>query len=312
MKLFKIFAIATAALSFAACSDDEPTFNTEEGVVVEMGQAQLNTKEGRDVVTIPVNITGERNGNIAITFAIDSDYENPATDEQNIFFTTRTIVVFPEDNTYDLELGIVDDDDMNEPRWCDVKIASVEGGSIGEKNFTTVQIRDNDTEPYDRAAGKWKLITGSYNDAGNFVEGSPVFITLVNYDEESPAYKKYYQVKGLVSNDLRFRAYYYYDEDTKQGYIEFQNGQSGGTMYLNESLGDQVIYLMQLFEEEDGLSLTDQGVTDFHFSAVEKKITTMSVTNSFLEPEEYPYWGFLFNSGGWAIRDAFYVAGMTR
>lgn len=152
MKFLKIFAIAVAAFSVASCSDDDTSWNTESDVTVQMGEATFSTKEGRGMVSIPLTVSGERNGNIKVTLDVVSDFENPAKDEEHLYLTTKTIVIFPEDNTYDVEVSIVDDKDMNEARFCNVVIASAEGATIGAQSYTTIEIKDNDSEPYDRCA----------------------------------------------------------------------------------------------------------------------------------------------------------------
>ena len=82
MKFLKIFAIAVAAFSVASCSDDDTSWNTESDVTVQMGEATFSTKEGRGMVSIPLTVSGERNGNIKVTLDVVSDFENPAKEHQ--------------------------------------------------------------------------------------------------------------------------------------------------------------------------------------------------------------------------------------
>ena len=120
-------------------------------------------------------------------------------------------------------------------------------------------------------------------------------------------YNKYYKVEGLVSgaDELAFRAYFYYDEETKDGYITIANGQSGGTMEINSTFGEQSIYLMQL--TSDGY-LANTGNTVFYYDS---EFSKMEVENE-VEEGLIPEWGFLFNSGGWYILDSYMVTGMER
>lgn len=306
MKLFKIFAIAIAALSVTACSDDDSQWNTESDATVEMGEATFSTKEGRGMVKIPLVINGERNGNVKVTLDVQSDFENPAKDEENLYLTTKTIVIFPEDDTYDVEVTIIDDKDMNESRFCNVVIASVEGAAIGSQSYTTIEIKDNDSEPYDRCAGEWMLKTADISDNGEATY-SQRLINLVSYDEGQPGYNKYYKVTGLVSgaDELVYRAYFYYDVESQTGELTLAYGQSGGSVEINSTFGEQEIYLMYL--TSDGY-LSDSGSCLFNFDGT---FSTMDVTNT-VEEGIYPQWGFLFNSGGWYILDGYYVTGMVR
>lgn len=315
MKFFKISTIALAAIFVTSCSDDEPVWNTDKDVVVEMGLIEQNdgsfsnvvhTKEGRDIVKLPIEIKGERNGNIEVTFVVKGEYENTATDDENIFITTKSVVIFPEDNEYTLEVAIYDDDVMNEPRWCDVTIESVKGGTIGQQNFTTIEIKDNDTEPYDRCAGKWILKTAQMNDAGQLVE-SQQFINLVSYDEDSKHYKRQYKVRGLGA-DILMLALFTYDKESNSGTVSFNYDESVGSVTMSDGSLMPVTFL-ELYVQDGYYHTNTVGATVFNYSAVNPKITEMSV-----EPSEvtgiYPMWGFI--SGNSIVMQPFYVTGMER
>lgn len=311
MKFFKISTIALAALFVTSCSDDEPVWNTDTDVVVEMGLIEQNdgsfsnvvhTKEGRDIAKLPIEIKGKRNGNIEVTFVVKGDYQNVATDDENIFITTKSVVIFPEDSVYTLEVAINDDDVMNEPRWCDVTIESVKGATIGQQNFTTIEIKDNDTEPYDRAAGKWILKTAQMNDAGVLVENQ-MFINLVSYDEDNRHYNKQYKVRGILGeDDLLMIALFTYDKETNSGTISFDYDESVGT------IGGTAATFVELYIQDGYYYINNEGATVFNYSAVNPKITEMSV-----DPSEvtgiYPMWGFIADR---ILAQPFYVTGMER
>lgn len=317
MKLHKIFTIAIAAFAMTACSDnDEPKWNTDGDVVVEMGLIEqsdgtfsnvIHTKEGRDMIKLPVEIKGKRNGNIEITFVVKSEYENTATDDENLFITTHTAVIFPEDDTYNLEITIFDDDVMNEPRWCDVTIESVKGGTIGEQNFTTVEIKDNDTEPYDRCAGKWILRTAVPNDAGVLVESQKI-IRLQDYDEDSKHYNKQYKVRDVLGDDVLLIAMFTYDKETNAGTVSFDYGQHCGS--IKTSSGDALaVEFLELYLEDGYYGINRNGATVFNYSAENPKITEMTVEPSQLSGV-YPMWGFI--NGYSIVTQPYYILGMER
>lgn len=299
MKFFKIFTIAIAALSVTACSDNDKTsWNTESDVTVEMGESSFSTKEGRGMVTIPLKVTGERNGSIKVTLDVISDTENPAKDEENLYLTTKSIVIFPEDDTYDVEVTIVDDKEMNEARFCDVVISSVEGATIGAQSFTTIEIKDNDTEPYDRAAGPWILEVVDYNG----IPGRK-YIDFITYDEGQAGYEKYYKMTGLYSNNF-YRVYYSGDKENEEFAISVNYSTKGSAIDLNKD--DEILDLQFLVEENGQLYIMDTGQTVFHidptFLSAEMEYTSI--------PGDYPIWGFLTSEGG--LADYFYVTKMVR
>ena len=63
MKLNKIFAIALAALTLTACSDDDDNnflggVNSAKGVTVEMGNSQFTAQESEEFFYVPVAVRG--------------------------------------------------------------------------------------------------------------------------------------------------------------------------------------------------------------------------------------------------------------
>lgn len=300
MKLFKIFTIAIAALSVTACSDDDKmTWNTDSDVTVEMGEASFSTKEGRGMVSIPLKVTGERNGSVKVTLDVVSDTENPAKDEENLYLTTKSIVIFPEDDTYDVEVTIVDDKVMNEPRFCDIVIASVEGATIGAQGYTTIEIKDNDTEPYDRAAGPWILEVIDYS-------GTPArkYVDFVTYDEGKAGYEKYYKMTGIFDNNF-YRVNYSGDKENEIFSISVNCSTKGSAIDPNKEQYP-ILDLQFLVEENGQLYLVDRGETIFHidptFTKAEMEYTSI--------PGDFPIWGFLTSEGG--LADYFYVTKMIR
>ncbi len=304
MKIFKIFAVAVAVLTMTACSDDTREVNTDNDATVSMRYAEFSTKEGRGIIKLPIDIKGKRNGDVKLTLAVKSEYENPAVDEKNVYLTTYTIVVYPEDTFYNVEVTIVDDKDMNEPRYCDVAIVAAEGATITTPSFTKVEIKDNDSEPYDRCAGDW--IINTLDESG---KASKMLVNLVSADEDQPGYKSYYVIHNILSDrvgdGLSLRAYFTYDEVTKTGTVSFPYGFDCGTVDLGGSYGEQKILLYEGILEDDSFYINNTGECVFDYNDT---FTAMEVQPS-LQTGTYPLWAFIFGN---SIVDYFYVTGMER
>ena len=225
MKFSKILTIALAALAVTACSDDDKrSWNTASDVTVEMGQATASFKEGKEAVTIPLVVNGDANGDIRVTLACKESGANPAQEDVHYYMLTKTIVIFPEDKTYDVEMTVLDDDVINDPRTFQVEIVSVEGATVGGQKYTECTIRDNDADFYDKLSGKWTMNTAS----------GAVPVNLVAGDEETAAYNSYYILEGLGQGYVEYQVNYFFDMETQTGHLELPYGQIGGTVNFSD------------------------------------------------------------------------------
>lgn len=286
MKFFKIFTIAIAALSFTACSDDDPTWNTESDVTVEMGKAAYTTKEGRGIVTVPISVTGERNGNIEVALAVKADYPNAAQEDVHFYFTTKAIVIAPEFDTYNVEITIIDDAELNEDRIFDVYLESAEGAKIGTQNFTQITIEDNDSNPYDRVSGEWVL--DYINPASGSTELLKASVKLVAQENT----ERYLILTGVPTSfpDMQFMVNFFYDETTEEGHLEMNYDQTGGSTEIG-SYGDCPIWL---YTPAGSNSFTGEGGTIMYWN---EDFTELSIEDRDVVGE-YPYWWFLFEVSG--------------
>ncbi len=302
MKFFKIFTVALAAVAFTACSDnDDSAWNTAPDVTVEMGSATASFKEGRGLVTIPMVVNGDANGNIQVTLAVEEKGAYPAEDDVHFFLTTKTIVIFPEDKTYNVEIFINDDDVINEPRVCDIKIESVKGAQVGAVGFTELTIRDNDSDFYDKFAGQWILETiGTDGSASN------VKVNLAAFDEDEEGYNNYYVLEGLQQGYVEYLVYFFYDMASQTGYLQLPYGQNGGTLNFAPPVGEANVHLCGF----DGRYFFTDGYTRFDW---DETMTVLTATGD--DGAEKPGWLFALYNGdtftgySWA---SYFVSGMHR
>lgn len=173
MKSLKIFALALAALSLTACSDDDDnfTYNTLGGVTVEMADQTLQVKENVGVYNVPVKVTGERNGYVRVTIQCTETGENGATANRHFYLTSEAINIPQDSNTGLVEFTSVDTRGFDETRTYNVTIVNVEGGEIGANKTTTVSIIDKGSSPnYNDLAGSWAMTGKRYNDATHDID----------------------------------------------------------------------------------------------------------------------------------------------
>ena len=184
MKLTKIFAIALAAATMTACSDDDNGWNTKSGVTVDFENATMDITEDKSFFEIPVVVTGETNGDIKVTIEVETpstvdDYT--AVENEQYMITSYSIVIpkgsasksFEVRNLW--EQGVVTPD-----KTFTVKLAKVEGATAGAVASSAVTIVNIDNT-YTGLLGRWTI---SYDNlsTGEAVEEQVTF-SLPSYPE---------------------------------------------------------------------------------------------------------------------------------
>lgn len=177
------------SIVFASCSSDDEkrSLNTNGNVYISLSDAEITTKENKNIINVPFTITGERNGYVTATCQfeeyIGTDVE-PAMEDVHYYLSGETVTVWEDENSGNFEIRLVDDNIINDPRMFVVKLATVEGAQISGITETYITIKDNDNDPYDRVSGTWKCYDSKNSPVGE--------ITLNEFDEDQYGYKKYY------------------------------------------------------------------------------------------------------------------------
>lgn len=200
---------------FAACSDDDASWNTNADVTVEMGKTEVKVKEGAGLFNVPIVVKGETTAPVRVHVSMRESGSNPAKKDVNYMVTDTTIVI--SDGAGKVEVKTVDDDEINENRTFEVYIVSADGAKVGANSSTTVVLRDNDSEFYEKLQGVWKM---KYVDANGAAKEWSVTVT--GGDEESEDYNHYLYVSGMMGYDWTMAVLKYdYDKATKQGSLAF-------------------------------------------------------------------------------------------
>lgn len=257
MKLSKIFAVALAALTMTACSDDDDNigWNSNNDVTVEMGQASASYKEGRGMVNVPIVVNGAANGNIMVTVSCVETGLTPAQEDVHYYVTDKSLVISPDDKTAFIEINIPDaDEDINDTRTFDIKIVDVTAAKVGEISYTSISIRDNDGDFYDKMSGRWNV---NYIDYDGNAQTAQVMLKAVDEGEEG--YNEYYLMTGLMSY-CTIQVDYFFDPVTLTGRLEIPYGQAVGTVNFT-GYGAMDVYLMELI----GNSINAEGAAVGNF-----------------------------------------------
>ena len=215
MKYIKLFMLLAVTAFFAACSDDDASWNSNADVTVEMGKTEVKVKEGAGLFNVPIVVKGETTAPVRVHVSMRESGSNPAKKDVNYMVTDTTIVI--SDGAGKVEIKTVDDDEINENRTFEVYIVSADGAKVGANSSTTVVLRDNDSEFYEKLQGVWKM---KYVDANGAAKEWSVTVT--GGDEESEDYNHYLYVSGMMGYDWTMAVLKYdYDKATKQGSLAF-------------------------------------------------------------------------------------------
>lgn len=155
MKSIYTYLLIIATVLFAACSDED-NLNTND-VKVSFGQSEYTFLESAGMVTVPLKVEGERNGDIKVQLKVT---DGTAISEGH-YIVTSDVINIPansEDATFDVEIIILDDGATeNDDRNFNIAIANVEGASTGTNATCNIILQDVDKNPYFKLFGDWTL-----------------------------------------------------------------------------------------------------------------------------------------------------------
>ena len=214
MKLYKLSAFVLATAIFASCSEEELSWNSSTATV-SMEQAELVYKENKGMVNVPIVVDGELNGPVEVTVEVAEVGENPAMEDVHYIVTSKTVLIPADATSGKIEFKTVDDADINEARTFVINIKSVNGATVGETASTTVTLKDNDSQFYEKLQGRWKM--NSVDSKGNTQAWN---INIIGVDEGEEGYNEVFQVTGIMGYDwTSMTMFYSYDVATKTGYV---------------------------------------------------------------------------------------------
>ncbi len=218
MKYIKLLSLLVAVLFLGACSDDDVKKNSAADVTVSLGTASISPRESAGVVSLPIKVEGPTNGMVSVTVETREVGSNPAVENTNYYVTTKKINITGSEGYVELEM--VDDDEINDPRTFEVTIVKVEHAKLNEAaKTTTVEIRDNDHEPYDRLQGTWTMTYKNYDGA---VQRQKVTITGAD-DPSQYIYNKLLYLEGMLLNKSKAQLSFNFDSANNTCYVSFTN-----------------------------------------------------------------------------------------
>ena len=218
MKYIKLLSLLVAVLFLGACSNDDVKKNSAADVTVSMGTATISPRESAGIVSLPIKVEGPTNGMVSVTVETREVGSNPAVENTHYYVTTKKINITGSEGYVELEM--VDNEEINDPRTFEVTIVKVEHAKLNEAaKTTTVEIRDNDHEPYDRLQGTWTMTYKDYNGA---VQTQKVTITGAD-DPSEYIYNKLLYVEDILLEKSKAQLSFNYDSANNTCYVSFTN-----------------------------------------------------------------------------------------
>ncbi len=301
MKLNKIFAIALAALTLTACSDDDDHnflggLNTVSGVTVEMGNSSFEVPENQEAFYVPIAVNGETNGKVTVTVevreAVLGEDQEAAVENTHYVVTSKTVNIAAGETTGLLEVfnnwesGVINND-----RLFDITIVKVEGASLGAQATCTVNIKNVD-DAYTMMAGPWTL---TCVDPTTGAEQSWT-VDLECLPADDPYYGTELDAFGLKGLDYIYLPFSFdYDVETETITMEVMTGAFCTTSIINfTGLGQCVVVGSSVGTAGFGANIPCQAT----FNSIEvnpESVFTLNVMPYPALDEIYGHWGKFTN-----------------
>ena len=226
MKLKNIFISLLAATALVACSDDEQSWNNGNATV-EMGQSEISVRENAGIFNVPIVVTGEQNDYIRVTVEVAETGTTPAMEDVHYYITSKSIVIPADATSGNIEISAVNDNDINENRTFTITIVDAEGAQIGSQATANVELRDEDSDFYEKLKGNWTL-NGVDAQTGGTAAWS---VNITSVDEGEAGYGEELFLTGWNGQGaLMLNLLYHYDMATNTGSVEILYGTSMGQL----------------------------------------------------------------------------------
>lgn len=186
MKYIKLFMLMVAASLFVACSDDDDSVNTNS-TTIGFESDTITVKESSGIFSVPIAVSGYRNGDIKVSVTAEAVGDNPAKEDVNYMITDKTLSLLNDTTgteTMNVQVKPIDDSEINLNRTFKLTIASTEGATVTKQSVVIV-IRDNDAAFYEKFFGKWTLSYDVYDGKTVSNESKTVVISGATNESDS-------------------------------------------------------------------------------------------------------------------------------
>lgn len=271
MKSLKYIAmIAFAAGALASCDSTK----TPDGVgdaTIGFAQELYTFKESAGLLRIPVAFTGEPK-QYPITFDVVAEVDgNEFKVEELLHFTQTEGLKYAgnEDAPAYIEFQVYDNQEINDSRFVNLTITNVKGATLAGTGKTSVEIADNDNNPYEKLMGNW-VLSGTSPFDGSLAKTKVNISGGFSADEESVNFEKtlvcwgFAGTQGEVNGDPAKQPVWYLSYNAEDKLLTLMTGELMANAFTFGIADKEEVKMAALYYTEDGslvYSLDYKGVT---------------------------------------------------
>ena len=291
-KIYKITTILLILIGSLACSKEkEPKLNTGEARV-GMRETEWITKENLGIINIPVTVEGEMTGIVKATIMVEETASDPAIENEDYLITSKDIIITPEHKEGHIEVLLIDNEiiEKNGEKTFKITIIDAKGADIdAERLTTTVHIKDNDANFYERLSGKWK---GFYRENPEAPE-SELAVELSTYPENHAKFEKELVMMIYEPNSntpCSFSLKYSFDNETKKIKLSMELGEIiAEGLKFNKPVGEGFIVSAKF----NGTQVNNKGTVQIEVSDDMKTLTPIF-------EDDWRLAGLIYNQAGFS------------
>lgn len=157
MKSFKYLAMIAFAAGVLVSCDETKTPDGAGDATIGFAQELYTFKESAGLLRIPVAFTGEPK-QYPITFDVVAEVDGSEFEVEDLLHFTQTEglkYAGIEDAPAYIEFQVYDNQEINDSRFVNLTITNVKGAVLAGTGKASIEIADNDNNPYERLWGNW-------------------------------------------------------------------------------------------------------------------------------------------------------------
>ena len=271
MKSFKYLAMIAFAAGVLVSCDETKTPDGAGDATIGFAQEVYTFKESAGLLRIPVAFTGEPK-QYPITFDVVAEVDGTEFEVEDLLHFTQTEglkYAGNEDAPAYIEFQVYDNQEINDSRFVNLTITNVKGAVLAGTGKTSIEIADNDNNPYERLWGNW-VLSGTSPFTGATASTEVNISGGFSADEEAVNFEKTLVCWGMagtqseVKGDPVKQPVWYLAYNAEDKTLTLQSGKLMANAFSFGIGNNEEVYAAALYVNEEGklvYSMDYNGVT---------------------------------------------------